>query len=166
MFSPQLGPSAAPRSRGVCCIAAEGQTCDQNTTNITKISTLIRINYPVLAAAQPCLRTTSPGDSLGQGAEMSSGRRRRKTEDSEMASASNPGVSRRTLLFAAAAAAPALALGRAEAAALPQAAVSYQDSPKDGKDCKACKLFVAPSSCKTVSGTISPNGWCKLWVKA
>jgi hypothetical protein len=91
---------------------------------------------------------------------------RRETEDSEMASSSNPGVSRRTLLLAAAAAAPALALGRAEAAGLPQTAVSYQESPKDGKDCKGCKLFVAPASCKSVSGTISPNGWCKLWVKA
>jgi hypothetical protein len=74
-------------------------------------------------------------------------------------------VSRRTVLIAVAAA-PALALVRAEAASLPQSAVAYQDSPKDGKDCKGCKLFIAPSSCKTVSGTISPNGWCKIWVKA
>jgi hypothetical protein len=83
-----------------------------------------------------------------------------------MANVTHAGVSRRTVLLAAAAAAPALALGRAEAAALPQSAVSYQDSPKDGKDCKGCKLFIKPSSCKSVTGTISPNGWCKLWVKA
>jgi hypothetical protein len=75
------------------------------------------------------------------------------------------GLSRRKLV-AALAAAPALALGRAQAAALPQSAVAYQDTPKDGKTCKGCKLFVAPASCKSVSGTISPNGWCKLWVKA
>jgi len=75
-------------------------------------------------------------------------------------------VSRRTVLFAAAAAAPVLVLGRVEAATLPQSAVAYQDSPKDGKQCDGCKLFVAPSSCKSVSGTISPKGWCKLWVKA
>ncbi len=77
----------------------------------------------------------------------------------------NAGVSRRTVLIAAATT-PALAFGRAEAASLPPSAVAYRDTPKDGKDCKGCKLFVAPSSCKTVSGTISPNGWCKLWVKA
>jgi hypothetical protein len=82
-----------------------------------------------------------------------------------MANTTTSSLSRRTVLIAAAAA-PAFALGRAEAAALPQSAVGYQDSPKDGKDCKGCKLFVAPSSCKTVSGTISPDGWCKLWVKA
>ncbi len=74
------------------------------------------------------------------------------------------GVSRRTVLLAAAAS--ALPLARAGAATLPQSAVAYQDTPKDGKTCKGCKLFVPPSSCKSVSGTISPNGWCKLWVKA
>jgi len=73
-------------------------------------------------------------------------------------------VNRRTLLIAAASAGPALALGRAQAAALPPSAVGYQDSPKDGKDCKGCKLFVAPASCKSVTGKISPKGWCKLWV--
>lgn len=74
-------------------------------------------------------------------------------------------VNRRTILLAAAFAAPALALGRAEAATLPPAAVAYQDTPKDGKQCDGCKLFVAPASCKSVSGVISPKGWCKLWVK-
>ena len=75
------------------------------------------------------------------------------------------GVSRRTVLLAAAATGPALALGRANAAGLPQTAVSYQDSPKGDKQCDGCSLFVAPSSCKTVKGTISPTGWCKLWIK-
>ena len=76
-------------------------------------------------------------------------------------------VNRRTILLAAAFAAPALALalGRAEAATLPPTAVAYQDTPKDGKQCDGCKLFVAPASCKSVSGVISPKGWCKLWVK-
>ena len=74
-------------------------------------------------------------------------------------------VSRRTVLVAVAAAAPALALGRAGAATLPQSAVSYQPKPKDGKQCDGCNLFVAPSSCKSVSGTIAADGWCKLWVK-
>ena len=77
---------------------------------------------------------------------------------------SSAGMSRRTVLIAAAAAGPALALGRAQAAALPKSAVAYQDTPKDGKDCKGCNPFIPPSSCKLVTGTISPNGWCKLWV--
>jgi hypothetical protein len=75
-------------------------------------------------------------------------------------------VNRRTVLFAAAAAAPALVLGHAQAATLPQSAVAYQNSPKDGKQCDGCSLFVPPGSCKSVSGSISPKGWCKLWVKA
>ena len=76
------------------------------------------------------------------------------------------GVSRRTVLFAAAAAAPALALStRAAQAKMAQTAVRYQVTPKDGKQCDACNLFIAPNACKTVDGTIAPTGWCALWVK-
>ena len=77
------------------------------------------------------------------------------------------GVSRRTVLIAAAGAAPILAMSAtgAKAAKLSQTAAKYQDSPKDGKQCDGCKLFVAPSSCKSVDGTISPKGWCALWIK-
>ncbi len=82
-----------------------------------------------------------------------------------MSESTHRGVSRRTIIIAAATVAPALALGRAEASALPPSAVAYQDSPKAGKRCDGCNLFVAPASCKSVSGTISPQGWCKLWVK-
>ena len=76
-------------------------------------------------------------------------------------------ISRRGLLIAAGGAAPLLALGvsPAEAAKLAQTAVRYQASPKDGKQCGGCNLFVAPDSCKSVDGKISPNGWCALWVK-
>jgi hypothetical protein len=76
-------------------------------------------------------------------------------------------VNRRTILLAAAGAAPLLALGAgaASAAGLPQTAVSYQTTPKDGKQCDQCTFFVAPNSCKSVAGEISPTGWCKLWVK-
>jgi hypothetical protein len=76
-------------------------------------------------------------------------------------------VNRRTVLFAAAGAAPLLALGAgaASAAGLPQTAVSYQTTPKDGKQCDQCNFFVAPNACKSVSGTIAPTGWCKLWAK-
>ncbi len=75
-------------------------------------------------------------------------------------------VSRRTVLLAAASAAPLLALGATGAkAALPQSAVAYQATPKDGKQCDGCNFFIAPNSCKSVAGEISPTGWCKLWVK-
>jgi hypothetical protein len=75
-------------------------------------------------------------------------------------------VNRRTVLIAAAGAAPILALMSSGAEAkLAQSAVKYQDSPKDGKQCDGCNLFVAPNSCKTVAGDISPSGWCALWVK-
>lgn len=80
-----------------------------------------------------------------------------------MTSTKTLGVSRRTVLIAAAAA-PALALRQAEAATLSKTAVAYQDTPKDGKRCDGCNIFVAPSSCKSVSGKIAAAGWCKLWV--
>ena len=74
------------------------------------------------------------------------------------------GVSRRTILFAAAGAAPLLALSGGEAQAkLAQAAVKYQPDPKDGHQCDGCTFFVAPNSCKMVDGDISPTGWCALW---
>lgn len=76
-------------------------------------------------------------------------------------------VSRRTILIGAAGAVPLIAFSAtgAKAAKLAQSAVRYQDSPKDGKRCDGCNLFVAPSSCKSVDGTIAPSGWCALWVK-
>lgn len=75
-------------------------------------------------------------------------------------------VSRRTVLIGAAGATSFLALmnGGAEAKMAPSS-VKYQASPKDGKQCDGCNLFVAPSSCKSVAGDISPKGWCALWVK-
>jgi hypothetical protein len=82
-----------------------------------------------------------------------------------MSDNSEKSISRRTILIAAAGAAPLLAMGNANAAGLPQTAVSYQATPKDGHQCSDCSLFVAPRSCKTVSGDIAPEGWCKLWVK-
>ena len=78
----------------------------------------------------------------------------------------NSGVSRRTVLFAAAGAAPLLALMSGDAQAkLAQTAVKYQPDPKDGKQCDGCNFFVAPNSCKMVDGDIAPTGWCTLWVK-
>ena len=48
--------------------------------------------------------------------------------------------------------------GQRKAAGLPQAAVSYQPTPKDGHQCSDCKLFVEPNACKSVSGEIAPRG--------
>jgi len=74
----------------------------------------------------------------------------------------NP-LDRRTVLIAAASI-PLMTMG-ARAAGLPPAAVSYQATPKDGKKCSDCNLFIAPKACKSVTGEISPEGYCKLWVK-
>jgi hypothetical protein len=75
-------------------------------------------------------------------------------------------ISRRTVVLAAGAA-PLLAMGvtGARAAKLPQAAVHYQPTPKDGKQCDGCALFIPPAACKSVEGSIAPTGWCVLWVK-
>ena len=77
-------------------------------------------------------------------------------------------ISRRAVLVgvAAAGSAPILAMSVGPAMAkMSAASVGYQDSPKGDKNCGGCNLFQAPSSCKTVDGAISPNGWCKIWVK-
>jgi hypothetical protein len=46
-----------------------------------------------------------------------------------------------------------------------QKAVKYQDTPKGEQRCDNCALFEAPSSCKTVDGTVSPEGWCMVYAK-
>ncbi len=81
-------------------------------------------------------------------------------------------LSRRSLLrgaaVASAAAVPVILAGAhpAASAKIAQSGVGYQDTPKGSANCANCKLFEPPSACKTVDGTISPNGWCKIWVKA
>ena len=76
------------------------------------------------------------------------------------------GVSRRTVLMAAAGAVPVLALMTSGAQAkMAPTAVKYQTDPKDGKQCDGCNFFVAPNSCKMVDGEISPTGYCTLWTK-
>ena len=52
------------------------------------------------------------------------------------------------------------------AAKIKPSLVAYQDTPKDGHDCKGCKLFEPPNACKSVDGIIAPSGWCKIWIKA
>jgi hypothetical protein len=43
--------------------------------------------------------------------------------------------------------------------------VSYQQSPKDGKQCSLCLHFQAPNGCRVVDGEINPSGYCVLFVK-
>ena len=76
-------------------------------------------------------------------------------------------VSRRVVIRGAAVLGSApLVIGSMEPAfaKVSQTSVAYQGSPKDGHDCSNCGLFDAPASCKSVSGAVSPSGWCKIWV--
>jgi hypothetical protein len=83
------------------------------------------------------------------------------------------GISRRRVLTVSAGAAGAItgmaaivgASMPAQAAKAPQKVVKYQDTPKGEQRCDNCALFEAPSSCKTVDGTISPEGWCIVYAK-
>jgi hypothetical protein len=82
-------------------------------------------------------------------------------------------ISRRRVLTVAAGAAGAVTgvtamVGTstpAQAAKAPQKAVKYQDTPKGEQRCDNCAQFEPPSSCKTVDGTVSPEGWCMVYVK-
>ena len=80
---------------------------------------------------------------------------------------SNSGVSRRTVLLAAAGAAPLIALTGGEAQAkLAMTAVKYQTEPgKEGHQCDGCNFFVAPNSCKTGRRRHRADRLVPLWVK-
>jgi hypothetical protein len=49
--------------------------------------------------------------------------------------------------------------------------LKYQSTPKDGKKCSACVLFVPgktakdDGTCKVITGAISPNGWCTAFAQ-
>ncbi len=74
-------------------------------------------------------------------------------------------ATRRGLLRGVLAGASFLGLGAstAKAAKASPGSVAYRGSPKGDQNCANCSLFISPSSCKSVSGTISPNGWCRIW---
>ncbi len=82
-------------------------------------------------------------------------------------------IPRRTCMTRALALAGLAGLGtRAALAQTPkatQAAVHYQEQPKDGKKCATCNFFIPPSgtasagTCKIVQGSINPNGWCDFY---
>jgi hypothetical protein len=44
------------------------------------------------------------------------------------------------------------------------AEVNYQPTPKGKQNCANCDLFIKPDQCKSVEGTVAPEGWCKIWV--
>ena len=83
------------------------------------------------------------------------------------------GISRRRMLTVAAGAAGAItgaaaivgASTPAQAAKAPQKTVKYQDTPKGEQRCDNCDLFEAPSSCKSVEGTVAAQGWCIVYRK-
>jgi hypothetical protein len=85
------------------------------------------------------------------------------------------GVSRRQVLTIAAGAAGASvtvaaavigASTTAQAAAkASQKTVKYQDTPKGEQRCENCMQFEAPSTCKTVDGTVAAEGWCMVYAK-
>ncbi len=81
-------------------------------------------------------------------------------------------LSRRSILQSAAyvaGAIPVLAtvvsVNEAAAAGMPQSAVAYRPTPNGEKRCDNCALFQAPNACRNVQGTISPQGWCRIYVK-
>ncbi len=44
--------------------------------------------------------------------------------------------------------------------------VKYQPTPKDGNSCKSCMHFIPETNeCRTVEGSIDPNGWCTIYFK-
>ncbi|MFY9968018.1 MAG: twin-arginine translocation signal domain-containing protein [Roseiarcus sp.] len=79
-------------------------------------------------------------------------------------------VSRRKLLQGVACAAAGVAVVSAADSAFAakpkksQADVAYQDSPHGSERCDNCEPFIAPNKCRTVEGTVSPQGWCKIYV--
>ncbi|MGH7024119.1 MAG: high-potential iron-sulfur protein [Caulobacteraceae bacterium] len=79
------------------------------------------------------------------------------------------GISRRRLFAHGALAVAGVALAgvaltpEAAAAKVTQKGVAYQPTPKGAARCDKCTFWQGPASCKLVSGTISPNGWCSLY---
>ena len=44
--------------------------------------------------------------------------------------------------------------------------IKYQDTPNFGRKCADCLHFIAKTNeCKIVEGSISPDGWCTVYVK-
>ena len=73
----------------------------------------------------------------------------------------------RRVLFRAAAGAAAL-LGTASRLTqaqtkMSQGAAGYQDRPNGNQRCATCSHFEQPNKCQLITGSISPQGWCRLF---
>ena len=84
-------------------------------------------------------------------------------------SASESGVSRRTVLLGCVAGgASALATGASALTMSPvkvsKDSVRYQDVAAVGRECRLCKLFVKPYDCIAVAGEIHPGCTCRIWL--
>jgi hypothetical protein len=99
-----------------------------------------------------------------------------KDRTAEVAHVESVTVSRRSILQGAvhvggAATLLAVTANRARAAAAKttkttkttKQAAGYQYSPNGGQSCSTCIAFLPPNACRIVEGTISPQGWCKIW---
>jgi hypothetical protein len=75
-------------------------------------------------------------------------------------------LSRRSLLGGVGATAICSEITTSGEAKVSQSTVIYQGTPKGEQRCGTCKQFEPPSACRLIDGTISPQGWCKLWAKA
>jgi hypothetical protein len=62
-----------------------------------------------------------------------------------------------------ASAAPAKTTAAAKTTKTTKQVAGYQYSPNGGQSCSSCIAFVPPNACRIVEGTISPQGWCKIW---
>jgi hypothetical protein len=52
-----------------------------------------------------------------------------------------------------------------QAAKYAKSIIQYQDTPKNGQKCSACMHFLPKTNeCTLVEGTISPDGWCRLFL--
>jgi hypothetical protein len=70
------------------------------------------------------------------------------------------GATRRAILHGSLGLLALAGTARAEDSKVPQSAVAYQNSPKDGQKCELCANWQPPNACKIVAGTISPQGYC------
>ncbi|MDE2183560.1 MAG: high-potential iron-sulfur protein [Alphaproteobacteria bacterium] len=79
-------------------------------------------------------------------------------------------VFQKGLLIAAGAVAASAALAVPAQAKVSQRASMYQDKPHAGLTCAKCARFVPgkgetdAGSCLVVDGSISPQGWCAMYV--
>jgi hypothetical protein len=80
-------------------------------------------------------------------------------------------ASRRVLLRTAVGAISAGVIGLAGNRAagqmkISQAAAGYQDHPTGADRCASCTHFQQPDRCQLIAGSISPQGWCRLFTPA